>query len=111
MNMVTIPAHQLCAEAPTSYTRATTTTSAYSDDTDGTAGTCNGSPTPFMSSLPLSAIKITSFDRDKGNRYSEWLRLRIEFDSIFDTPTYAHLTAKDQIALIVYGMGPDMQNV
>ena len=108
MNVVTIPGTPAVWRAPTSYTRALTTTSACSDDTDGTTGTCNGSPKPYAHSLPSSAIKIPSFDWDKGNRNSEWLSLRIELDSILDTPTHVSLTAKDQIALIVHWMGPEM---
>ena len=108
MNMVTIPGTAVMCRVPTSYTRVMTTPGAHSDDTNGTTGTCSGSPTPYMFSLPSSAIKIPSFDWDKGNRYSEWLRFRIELDSIFDTPTYASLTTKDHIALIVHGMGPKM---
>ena len=41
-------------------TRAVTTTSAHLDDTNGTIGTCNGSPTPYVPSLPSSAIEIPS---------------------------------------------------
>ena len=67
--------------------------------------------TPYMPSLLSSAIKIPSSDWDKGNRYSEWLRFRIELDSIFDTPTYTSLTAKDQIALMLHWMGPEMQKL
>ena len=61
-----------------------------------------------MASLTSSAFEIPMFDWDKGNRYSEWLRLRIKLDSIFDTPVYASLKAKDQLVLIVHWMGPEM---
>ena len=74
INMATMPGTPTMCRAPTSYTRVTTTTSAHSDDRDETTDTCNGSPTP---SLPSSGIKIPSFDWDKGNRYSKWLRFRI----------------------------------
>ena len=104
INLVTIQDTPGVCRALTSYPRATTTVSACFDDTDGTTGTCNGSQTPYVSSLPSSAIKIPSFDWDKGNRYSEWLRFRIELDSIFDTPTCASLTCNDQTALIVHWM-------
>ena len=46
--------------------------------------------------------------RDKGNRDSKWLRFRIELEFIFNTPIYTSFTAKDQIALIVHWMGPEM---
>ena len=95
MNMVIIPGTPAMCRSPTSYTRAMTTTSACFDDTDGNTGTCNGSPTPYMPILPSSAIKIPSFHWDKGNRYFEYMRFQIELYSIFDTPTYASLTAKD----------------
>ena len=68
INMATIPDTPAVCKAPTSYT-------------NGTTGTCNGSPLPYMSSLPSSAIKIHSFDWGQGNRYSKWLRFRIELDS------------------------------
>ena len=73
--------------AQTSYIRAITTTSACSDDTAGTTGTCNGSPMPYMPSLPSSVIKSPSFDWDMGIRYSYWLRFQIELDSISNTTT------------------------
>ena len=95
MNMAIIPGTPAVDRAQNFYTRAMTTTSACSDDTDETTGTCNGSPTPYVPILPSSAIKIPSIDWDKGNRNSEWLRFRIELDSIFDTSTYGSLTAKD----------------
>ena len=110
MNMVTIPGTPVMCRAPTSYSRATTTASACSDHTDRTTGTCNGSPKPYMPSFPSSTIKIHSFDWDKL-RYSEWLRFRTEFDSIFDTPTYSSLTAKDQIVLIVHWLDREMQKL
>ena len=93
--MVIIPGTQAMCRVPTSYTGTTTTTSAHSDDTDGTTGTCNGSPKHYLTSLCLFAIKIPSFDWDKGNGYSEWLRFRIEIDFTLDTPTYASFTAKE----------------
>ena len=65
MNMATIPSKPAMCRAPTSYTRATTTTRAHSDHTDRTTGTCNGSQTPFIPSLPSSSNKIPSFDWDK----------------------------------------------
>ena len=95
MNMVTIPGTQAMCQVPTSYARVTTTTSAHCDDTDRTTGTCNGSPIHYVPSLPSSAIQIPAFDWNKDNRYSEWLRFRIELDPVFDTPTYASLKAKD----------------
>ena len=73
INIVTIPDSPAMVGTPTSYTRVMTTTSAHSDNTDGTTGTCNGSPSPYVPRLPSSAIKISSFDWDKGNRYSKWL--------------------------------------
>ena len=93
MNMITIPCTPPMCRATTSYTRAMTTTSACGHDTGGTTGTHNGSSTPYKPILPSSAIKTPSFDWDNGNRYSKWLRFRIELDSVFDTPTYASLTA------------------
>ena len=95
MNIVTISGIPAMCRATTSYTRAMATTSACSDDTDGATGACNGSSTPYLPSLPSSAIQIPSFDWDKCNRYSKWLRFTIELDSIFDTPAYASLRAKD----------------
>ena len=109
INMATIPGTPAMCRVPTSYTWAMTTTSAHSDDTDGTTGSYIGSPTPYIPILPLSAIRIPSFGWDRGNRYSKWLRFRIELDSIFDTLTYASLTAKDWIALIMHLMGTEMQ--
>ena len=88
MNMLTIPDTQAIYRALISYTRAKTTIIACSDNTEGITGTCNGCPTPYMPSFPSSLIKTPSFGRDKGNRYSKYLRFRIELDSIFDTPTY-----------------------
>ena len=108
MNMATIPGTPAMCRPQTSYTRTMTTASACCGDTDGTTGTCNCSPMPYMPCLLSSTIKIPSLDWDKGNRYSKWLRFRIELDSIFDTPTSACLTAKNQIALIVHWMGPEM---
>ena len=52
ITVVTIPGTQTMCRPSTSYTRETTTTSACSDDTDGTTGTCNSSPTPYVPSLP-----------------------------------------------------------
>ena len=111
MNMVNIPGTPVMCRAPTSYTRAATTTSACPDDTDKTTDTGNGSPTPYMPSLPSSANMTHSFAWDKGNRYSQWLRFRIELDSLFDTPTYVSFTAKDQSALIVHWIGPEIQQL
>ena len=54
--------HTAVCRAPTSYTRTITTTIEHSDNTDGTTGTCNGSPTPYVPILSSSAIKIPSFD-------------------------------------------------
>ena len=109
--MVTFPGTPAMCRAPTSYTKAMTSISAWCDNMDGTTCTCNGSPTPYVPSLPSSANRTPSLDWDRGNRYSEWLRFRIKLDSIFDTPTYSSLTAKDQIALLVHWMGPEMQKL
>ena len=57
MNMATMLGTLAMCWDPTSYTREPTTTSACSDDTDGTTGTCNGSPTLYVPHLPSSAIK------------------------------------------------------
>ena len=81
--------------AQMSYARTMTTTGACSANTDGTTGTCNGSPIHYMLCLPTSAIKIPSFDWDKGSRYSEWLRFAKELDFTFDISTYASITPKD----------------
>ena len=105
INMSTISSTLAMCRALTTYTRALTTPHAYSYDTDGPTGTLNGSPKLYAPTLPSSAIKIPSFDWDKGKRYPEWQRFRIELDSIFDTPTYASLTAKNQIVLILHWMG------
>ena len=107
--MVNIPGTPAMCRA--SYTRAMITTSACHDYTDGTTGTYKGSPTPYMPNLLSSAITIPSFDWDKSNRYSKWLSLRIELNSIFDTPTYTGLTAKDQITLTVHCIGPEMHKL
>ena len=93
INLATIPGKPAVCRAPISYTRGMTTTSAHSDDTDETIGTCNGSATPYMPSLPSSVIRISSFDWENGNKYSEWLSFRIELDSVFGTPTYTSLTS------------------
>ena len=62
MNMVTIQGTLAMCRVQTSYIRVTTTTNACSDDTDGTIGACNGSPAPYVPSLPSSAIKLPCFD-------------------------------------------------
>ena len=109
MSMVSIPGTTAMCRAPTPSTRVTATTTACSDDTDGTRGTCNGSSTPYVPSLSSSAIRIPTFDWDMGNRYSEWLKFIKELYSIFYTPTYTSLTAKDHISLIVHWMGPEFK--
>ena len=70
MNMVIIPDTPAMCRALISYTRTMTTTFACSDNTEGITGTCNGCPTPYMPCFSSSVIKIPSFGRDKGNRYS-----------------------------------------
>ena len=48
INMVTIPGKPAVYRTPTSYTGAMATIDPCSDDTNGTMGTCNGSPTPYV---------------------------------------------------------------
>ena len=71
------------------------TTSVCSDVTDGTTGTSNGSPTPYVPSLPSSAVKIPSLIGTLVTGTLEWLTFRTELESTFDTLTYTSLTAKD----------------
>ena len=106
--MVAIPGTPAMCRVATSYTRQKLLLVLALTIQMRTTGTFNGSTTPYTSSLPSSAIKIPSFDWDKGNMYSDSLRFRIDLDSILHTPTYASLTAKDQIALIVHWMDPEM---
>ena len=63
---------------------------------------CPGCPHLLLRFLPSIGTGVT---------VTEWLGFRMELDSIFNTPTYASLTAKDQIASIVHWMGPEMQNL
>ena len=55
------PRHTSHVQRSNPLYKGTATTSACSHDTDGTTGTCNGSPTSYMPSSPSSAIKIPSF--------------------------------------------------